>query len=791
MSAKGNDPEGGSSRQFLCKPDVVLPQGLRRVSYNNWIKNMKNHTNDRLQILANGFCPLPNKDKLCQFTGWPTVEVTEEEIMRWDRMHNTEATGLRLQDGLMALDFDVDHPDALDLYSHLEREFPKLTTALARKGKGHKEAWFLRVSQAFPRIAGPILQSPGADAEAEGHRVESWGGSSNRQFGAMGWHTKDVLKYSWHDDMSPLTERLADLPEITEADVFEIVDESTRWLMARGWTVFSREGEGRTDPHTVFDLTEDMVFATREDGEVILDALAHMAGTGYYYCSASFVDGPVARNTRRCSVTVGDDEGVVIWDSMTDITHRESRFAPLTREDEAGVMELLVQQAEAAGIVPDIPERIERAFAWHDYMFTEEGAIRQNESNLATRLRDDDWAGVFSRSEFDWQIWVMEPMPEDARGLPHPRTLMDDDFLHVMEVMQHDVFPSASMAKVRTAVGMVAVANPHHGPRDYLSGLAWDGDCRLSTLAETYLGTVVNGDAAYVRTVLRKWMISAVARIMQPGCKADHMLILQGEQNVGKSTFFEALAGQWFGDDMPPVGHKDAKQWIRTKWIAEIAELSAIRGKDVEHVKSFLTTRVDSYRKAYGAVDETIPRQTIFGGSTNADAYLNDPTGGRRYWPIRVVTIDIAGVRRDRDQLWAEAVAAYAAGEHWHLDAEIDVDAIIGAEIAQEDAYEVDPDEERILAFLRVQVEWVKVREIYEQVFLQPGDRARKTDGRTSHVITEALRRGGWKHGTVVRGTRRWVRGPKAAPLLVLDRSGATTAEKAAARDMDIHDNDA
>ena len=166
-------------------------------------------------------------------------------------------------------------------------------------------------------------------------------------------------------------------------------------------------------------------------------------------------------------------------------------------------------------------------------------------------------------------------------------------------------------------------------------------------------------------------MISAVARIYRPGCKFDHALILEGPQGPGKSTIAEILAldREWFADEIADLGSKDAAQDLAGKWIVEIAELSALRRSEVERVKAFFSRSVDHYRPSYGRRSQDFPRRCVFIGSTNAHEYLADQTGNRRFWPIRIGTIDLAGLRLDVDQLWAEAVVAYRNGEQWWLDA--------------------------------------------------------------------------------------------------------------------------
>lgn len=758
-------------------------------------------TAQRLQVLRNGYTPLPNVDKLCVLRGWPTVDVTEETIQSWARIRGWEATGIRLENGLCVIDLDVDHADfdalALDLIARL----PVLDEALFRAGSGKKEAWYVRTDEPFSRIATALFIDPEGDPE-EGFRVEVFGGGSARQFGSLGWHTKGEKSYRWSLDdygddddddkdfagveVSPLNVPLADLPLLTKQDVFDIVQAASDWLAARFELKLADGGE--TDPHDVYDLTEGMTFDMLH-GENL--SLAELRAVGEGNCAASFIDGPVAQNRRRCLVSTNPEGALTVWDSMTGTTHREASAAPIDREAVRRAMaERLV---ELGGTLP-APEAEATDTAWRmHYVLTDEGTVRQTEANMAIWLNLDDWEGVFSVSDFDHNLYVMRPMP-GHRDTRHPRRLTDSDIIHVQIEMQHDIFPSVPGAKVKTAIIKAAEDNPHNAPRDYLEGVIWDGKERLSDAPWALLGCEPDASMiSYYQKAFRKWMISAVARIMEPGCKADHMLVLQGRQGSGKSTFLSILGGQWFGDDMPPVGLKDAKEWIRDQWIAEIAELGAISGRDIEHVKAFLTTRVDKFRKSYGAVVEVVPRQVVFAGSTNDDEYLLDPTGGRRFWPLKTGKIDAALLRANRDQIWAEAVAAYQAGEVWHLDAKADADAIMGALDAQEGARSKYPEEEPIRKWLRTH----KAEEgllSYDVAVGALQAEAGHVQPVLQHRIPRILGMMGWEKSHRTKKGAVWVRGPEAEPYLVRDPTTGTAAEraakKAAAMDLTVHEKE-
>ena len=243
----------------------------------------------------------------------------------------------------------------------------------------------------------------------------------------------------------------------------------------------------------------------------------------------------------------------------------------------------------------------------------------------------------------------------------------------------------------RDAVTVVAGENGYHPVQAYLEALpAWDGTPRLDTLLVDTLGAA---DTPYVRAVTRKTLVAAVARVMEPGVKFDTALILCGGQGIGKSTLVQRLAGPWFTDGLTLTDMRDktAAEKLRGHWLVEIAELAGMRKAELEAVKSFLSRTSDDYRPAYGTVVEHYRRQCVFIGTTNAvDGFLQDATGNRRFWPVPCRGGGAAPpwtLTEDHiTQIWAEALAAYQAGEPLHLTGAV-ADA---AREAQQAAMEAD-----------------------------------------------------------------------------------------------------
>lgn len=255
----------------------------------------------------------------------------------------------------------------------------------------------------------------------------------------------------------------------------------------------------------------------------------------------------------------------------------------------------------------------------------------------------------------------------------YPREVTDDDIGRLQEWLQAMGLPRIGREIVGQAVEIFAREHSFHPVRDWLEGLRWDGTKRVDRWLFRYFGAEAEDHDAieYVAAIGRMFLIAMVARIFKPGCQADYMLVLEGDQGTLKSSACRALAGDWFSDSLPEnISSKDARQHLRGKWLIEVSELAAFSKAETEALKAFITRREERYRPPFGRHDVAEPRQCLFVGTTNQEVYIKDPTGGRRYWPVKCTTIDRDGVEAAREQLFAEAVAAFKRGERWWPTAE-------------------------------------------------------------------------------------------------------------------------
>lgn len=229
--------------------------------------------------------------------------------------------------------------------------------------------------------------------------------------------------------------------------------------------------------------------------------------------------------------------------------------------------------------------------------------------------------------------------------------------------------PSISRAALAEGIETVAHARPFHPVRDYLAGLQWDETARLDKWLVHVIGetpeTLPPALCEYLCQVGRFWLLAMVYRVMEPGCKFDYCPVLEGPGGLGKSTMLEVLASAPFFSDahFDLTRGKEGQEQVQGIWLYELAELASLGKAEVNLIKAFISSKVDRYRPSYGKVVEAFPRQCVMGGSTNEDTYLRDRTGNRRWWPIPVrQRINLAWLRKMRDQLFAEAYALYQQG---------------------------------------------------------------------------------------------------------------------------------
>jgi len=360
---------------------------------------------------------------------------------------------------------------------------------------------------------------------------------------------------------------------------------------------------------------------------------------------------------------------------------------------------------------------------------TDNGSIKPILANAVIELASTLKLGY---DTFSMTVELLEPSPWGPVG-----PWRDADARAATEWLQHRGVCCGTPVGNEAAI-LLAEKSPFNSMVNWLDGLEFTSESMLDTWLTDFLGVP---DSPYTRAVAAAWAISAVARIYRPGCKADHMLLLEGPQGKRKSMALRALVNghigadcgiQRFGDDPPDVNDKDIKLYIRGLWVVELAELDAVRGKEWSLVKRFLSTQKDRFRAPYGYNMESHPRQSIFCGSTNEDHWATDSTGGRRHWPVKVGKIDVDGLLKWGTQIWAEAVERYKAGAKWWFNPEME-------EAAHKEQMDRMPDDPF--------VEWVSnvVALDGDTSIAAVMDKLSGKQGVSKHVVAHALQSLGWE----------------------------------------------
>lgn len=313
--------------------------------------------------------------------------------------------------------------------------------------------------------------------------------------------------------------------------------------------------------------------------------------------------------------------------------------------------------------------------SWRTKLTTDKGRYEDCLANVITILGcHPAWVGVLQYDMFREAIVFAKEPPcrEQDRPMHRPQGnvwMETDDTRTQAWIRQHLGF-EPSRTTVSDAVATVAERAAFHPVREYLASLVWDGRERLPSMLVDYFGAA---PSAYASGIGTSWMVSGVARVVNPGAQVDYMLVLEGEQGLGKSSAVRALLPnpRWFSDTGIVLGQKDSYLTLHGLWIYGFDELDALRGNELTKTKNFLTSTSDRLRPPYGRRMRDYPRQTIFIGTTNESEYLRDRTGNRRFWPVACTKIDVEAIRRDRDQLWAESRVRFERGEKWWPDGEL------------------------------------------------------------------------------------------------------------------------
>jgi len=550
---------------------------------------------------------------------------------KWPNANVGVATGAN--SGLVVIDLDIkpargDKPavDGVHSLEALEGRFGPLPLTLrSQTGRGGYHLFF-RYPEGVERVGNSVeVIAPGIDVRADGGYVVV--PPSNHESGKT---------YVWLNQHPP-----ADMPP---------------WLLARVLGAKTKSTASKS-PRVLKNGPRRFSDGGRNDALTSLAGSMRKRGMPVEAIQAALR----ATNNIQCVPPLEDDE-------VDKIAASVSRYEP---------SDLDAELAAAAATVGD---------AWYNRLArnTQEKPLASL-ANIAIAINGHkDLCDVFRWNARAQSVYVVrEPPWHRDQLLPRPSS--ENDMLELAFFLGELWGTSIALRDTRDAISGVAARTPFDPVKDYLESLVWDGVRRLPTWLQTYCDVE---DSEHVRLVGERWLLSAVARTFKPGCKVDHILLLEGAQGDGKSTVAQVLAVKphdWYTDDISDFGTVKAAEQLQGKWVVELAELAAIRSRDANTTKSFITRNADNFRTPYAQTTTVRPRMCVFIGTTNPGAHLVDPTGARRFWLVKTRGLcDTTKLAADRDQLWAEAVHMFAQGAPWYPDrteAELHAEAAEAAQV--------------------------------------------------------------------------------------------------------------
>lgn len=587
----------------------------------------------------------------------------------------------KVKNGYLAvLDIDIKSDDPAHRIlaeKWIEEKFPGLTIStvitVSGRGKGSGHLWMITKTpmnsyRLFASSETCIVHMPSVKATpdqiqklgikkiAEGYRIRP---AFEIDFMSIGKqvvlppsiHPDTKKKYTWKKGI----QKIEDIKLVENLKQLTVLDKTSKSS--------TKEPIGDWSPVKIDDLEtrlDSETFAMLTDGDNVSDRSVALLAVCKKLIKANFNDDEI--------LTILTDPTTYLGQTAYDHTQSKSR----KRAAQWIKNYCLPKAKEHLDPAKDFTDvSIDDSEPWKkDLDVTEHGKIRPSLKNIILIIKSIVGSDTFKKDDFSHidMYGRQSPWTDKKPG----DQINDIDITNIINWFAHQWGFEPTEQKINLAVQQIASENTFHPVKEYLDSLKWDKKSRVSGFLKNYFHA--DGSNVYLRAVSKKFLCAMVARIYKPGIKYDNVLILEGKQGVGKSTASRILGGEWFTDTgILNIGDKDSYLALQGKWLIELGELSSIRKTDLEKLKAYIAGQSDDLRPPYGRRSERFLRQSVFIGTTNADNYLNDPTGNRRFWPVKVSKCENELLKKDRDQLFAEAIHLFEAGEKLYLNEEENV----------------------------------------------------------------------------------------------------------------------
>ncbi|CCM78035.1 hypothetical protein BN77_1009 [Rhizobium mesoamericanum STM3625] len=545
---------------------------------------------------------------------WPIAGLDDGTIAQ-ARVWPTSGVGLRAEQ-FPGVDLDVETLEARELAETvLEKIVPQYRTAPLRYRDQQPERGLYAFR--FDPQSDPVRKHRIGFTDTEGtkHAVEILG--LGQQYVVAGPHPKGG-SYRWRDEKDLPAIGGKNLPTITLSEVERLLDALKEAVEAKGWkvTTFQKPGVRAAGGEHDYSDADPLI-----DPEIALGALRTIPNDHKTVPSRDDFIKVVSSFKAACGRDAeslrpefeawaadaepgfgySDEEFDKIWVSLTSSrTPVDYLISKARKFGWRGDAELDFAAVDGA----EIEETVARYRTGELALMAPERAVADT-ATVAAILRQHAPGALSFDQMRNAVILNHSPRPDSERSSFKPRTITGHDIVDIQVLLQRGGLRRVGKEVVNDGIEHAARDNAFHPVRDWLSGLRWDGRERLPELFSCYFGAE---STEYTRAIGRMMMLSMVARVMEPGCQADYMVVLEGSQGAGKSSAVRVLGGEWASDHLPDIASKDASIHLNGKWIIEIAEMNALNRAEANALKSFLTRRVEQYRKPYGIGEVIEPR---------------------------------------------------------------------------------------------------------------------------------------------------------------------------------------